>query len=280
LGKSRVNKTLSYQTFKSQTRPQNEFVIIQKDDTAEIFSPQNPLTKSPKILIIIPAYNEEKNIGSVLKGIQEKSPGLPILVINDGSSDNTEKVALEHNAKVISLPYNSGYGIALQTGFLYAVKHEFSIVVQMDSDGQHDPSNIKDLIEAVEKESCDVVIGSRFLSKYSYKSSLARHAGMLLFGTIASVLCGQKVSDPTSGFQALKGQAIQFAASDNYPPDYPDADFIILLNRCGFKVKEIAVTMHASPEKESMHHGHKTIYYVFKMFLSIFVTLLRKSKKR
>tara|TARA_Y100001960_G_C14531899_1_gene756528 strand:- start:80 stop:907 length:828 start_codon:yes stop_codon:yes gene_type:complete len=275
-----VNKTLGYQTFKTQIQPQYESTVIQRNDTANTFSPQDLLTKSPKVLIVIPAYNEEKNIGAVLKGIQNQSPGLPILVINDGSSDNTEKVVLEHNAEVISLPYNSGYGIALQTGFLYAVKNDFSIVVQMDSDGQHDPANIKDLIEAVQKDNCDVVIGSRFLSKDSYKSSLARHAGMLLFGSIASFLCGQKVTDPTSGFQALKGQAIHFAASDNYPPDYPDADFIILLNRCGFRVKEIPVTMHASPEKESMHHGHKTIYYVFKMFLSIFVTLLRRSIKR
>jgi len=275
-----VNKTLGYQTFKTQIQPQYESTVIQRNDTTNTFSPQDLLTKSPKVLIVIPAYNEEKNIGAVLKGIQNQSPGLPILVINDGSSDNTEKVVLEHNAEVISLPYNSGYGIALQTGFLYAVKNDFSIVVQMDSDGQHDPANIKDLIEAVQKDNCDVVIGSRFLSKDSYKSSLARHAGMLLFGSIASFLCGQKVTDPTSGFQALKGQAIHFAASDNYPPDYPDADFIILLNRCGFRVKEIPVTMHASPEKESMHHGHKTIYYVFKMFLSIFVTLLRRSIKR
>ena len=275
-----MNKTLIYQTFKPQIQSKYEPAVIQRNDTAKTFSPQNPLTKPPKILIVIPAHNEEKNIGAVLKGIQKQSPEVPILVINDGSSDNTEKVALEHNAEVISLPYNSGYGIALQTGFLYAVKNDFSIVVQMDSDGQHDPADIKDLIEAVQKENCDVVIGSRFLSKDSYKSSLARHAGMLLFGGIASILCGQKVTDPTSGFQALKGQAIQFAASDNYPPDYPDADFIILLNRCGFKVKEIPVTMHASPEKESMHHGHKTIYYVFKMFLSIFVTLLRRSTKR
>jgi glycosyltransferase involved in cell wall biosynthesis len=273
-------KTLSYQTFKFQTPPQNESAVTRKDDTAKTFSSQEPLTKPHKILIIIPAYNEEKNIGAVLENIQKKSPGFPILVINDGSSDNTEKVAQEHNADVISLPYNSGYGVALQTGFLYAVKNDFSIVVQMDSDGQHDPANIKDLLEEVQRDTCDVVIGSRFLSKDSYKSSLARHAGMLLFGGIASLLCGQKVTDPTSGFQALKGQAIQFAASDNYPPDYPDADFIILMNRCGFKVKEIPVTMHASPEKESMHHGHKTIYYVFKMFLSIFVTLLRKYPKR
>jgi glycosyltransferase involved in cell wall biosynthesis len=274
-------KTLSYQTFKSQTKPHNESAVIQMDDAVETFSSQEPLTKPHKTLIIIPAYNEEKNIGAVLEGIQKKSPGLPILVINDGSSDNTEKVVLEHNAEVISLPYNSGYGIALQTGFLYAVKNNFSIVVQMDSDGQHDPANIKDLIEEVQKDGSDVVIGSRFLSKDSYKSSLARHAGMLLFGSIASLLCGQKVTDPTSGFQALKGTAIKFAASDNYPPDYPDADFIILMDRCGFKVKEIPVTMHASPVKESMHHGHKTIYYVFKMFLSIFVTLLRrKTSKR
>ena len=275
-----MNKALGYQTFKTQIQPQYESTVIQRNDTANTFSSQDLLTKPPKVLIVIPAYNEEKNIGAVLKGIQNQSPGLPILVINDGSSDNTEKVVLEHNAEVISLPYNSGYGIALQTGFLYAVKNDFSIVVQMDSDGQHDPANIKDLIEAVQKDNCDVVIGSRFLSKDSYKSSLARHAGMLLFGSIASFLCGQKVTDPTSGFQALKGQAIHFAASDNYPPDYPDADFIILLNRCGFRVKEIPVTMHASPEKESMHHGHKTIYYVFKMFLSIFVTLLRRSIKR
>ena len=275
-----MNKTLIYQTFKPQIQSKYEPAVIQRNDTEKTFLPQDPLTKPPKILIVIPAHNEEKNIGAVLKGIQKQSPEFPILVINDGSSDNTEKVALEHNAEVISLPYNSGYGIALQTGFLYAVKNDFSIVVQMDSDGQHDPADIKDLIEAVRKENCDVVIGSRFLSKDSYKSSLARHAGMLLFGGIASILCGQKVTDPTSGFQALKGQAIQFAASDNYPPDYPDADFIILLNRCGFKVKEIPVTMHASPEKESMHHGHKTIYYVFKMFLSIFVTLLRRSTKR
>jgi glycosyltransferase involved in cell wall biosynthesis len=273
-------KTLSYQTFKSQTLPHIESAVIPEEDATETFSPQEPLTYPPKTLIIIPAYNEEKHIGAVLKGIQKQTPGIPILVINDGSSDRTEKVVQEHNAKVISLAYNSGYGVALQTGFLYAVKNDISVVVQMDSDGQHDPENIKDLIKEVQKDNCDVVIGSRFLGKTSYKTSIARHIGMFIFGNIASLFCKQRVTDPTSGFQALKGRAIQFVASDNYPPDYPDADFIILMNQCGFKVKEIPVTMHASPDKESMHHGHKTVYYVFKMFLSIFVTLLRKSPKR
>ena len=124
------------------------------------------------------------------------------------------------------------------------------------------------------------MIGSRFLDSSSYKTSWARHTGIFIFGKIASMFCGHKVTDPTSGFQALNGKAIHFAASDHYPPDYPDADFIILMHRYGLKVREIPVTMHASPDKESMHHGHKTIYYIFKMFLSIFVTVLRNVSKR
>ncbi|MEC7785537.1 MAG: glycosyltransferase family 2 protein, partial [Nitrospinota bacterium] len=126
----------------------------------------------------------------------------------------------------------------------------------------------------------DVVIGSRYLANNSYKTSFARYVGIFIFGKIASLFCGQKVTDPTSGFQALKGKAINFAASDHYPPDYPDADFIILMHRHGLKVKEIPVTMHASPDKVSMHQGHKTIYYILKMFLSIFVTVLRNVSKR
>jgi glycosyltransferase involved in cell wall biosynthesis len=273
-------KTLSLKAFKSQTLSQIESTAVQKDDAAETFSCQGPLIDPPKTLIIIPAYNEGKHIGAVLDAIQKICPEIPILVINDGSTDNTEIITQEHNAEIICLPCNSGYGVALQTGFLYALKNNFSIVVQMDSDGQHDPEDIKNLLEEAQKDDCDVVIGSRFLGKATYKTSFARHTGMLLFGTIASILCGQKVTDPTSGFQVLKSRAIEFIASDHYPPDYPDADFIILMNRYGLKIKEVPVTMHASPIKESMHHGHKTIYYVFKMFLSIFVTLLRKSPKK
>ena len=273
-------KTLSLKTLKSQTLSQVESMVTPEDDRAETVSYPEPLPQAPKTLIIIPAYNEGKNIGAVLDGIQKYFPEIPILVINDGSSDNTETIAQQHNAEVISLPCNSGYGVALQTGFLYAVKNNYSLVVQMDSDGQHDPENIAVLLEEAQKDDCDVVIGSRFIGKAHYKTSFARHAGMLLFGTIASIICRQKVTDPTSGFQVLKSRAIELIASDEYPPDYPDADFIILMNRNGFKIKEVSVTMHASPDKESMHHGHKTVYYVFKMFLSIFVTLLRKSPKR
>ncbi len=229
-----------------------------------------------KILIVIPSFNEEASIGQVLKDVKRNAPEIPVLVVNDGSVDQTAKIAEEHGALVISLAYNSGYGVALQTGYLYAQKHNYTIVVQMDADGQHDPTHIQDLLSAVKNSNVDVVIGSRFLGQNSYRTSIARRIGMFIFGKLASLFCQKRVSDPTSGFQAVKGKAIDFVASDYYPPDYPDADFLIMLNRCGFSIHEIPVKMYPSMVEKSMHGGPQSVYYVFKMFLSIFVTLLRK----
>lgn len=231
-------------------------------------------------LIVIPAFNEAKNIGTVLDEIHQELPGVPVLVINDGSSDATPRIAEEHGAQVISLPYNSGYGVALQTGFIYASQNNYTVVVQMDGDRQHSSSSIKCLLQEVQQEDVDVVIGSRFLENRVYKTSLARKIGIFIFGKLASILIGQKVTDPTSGFQAIKGDAIKFMASDFYPPDYPDADFIILLHRFGYKIREYPVVMHPNADNKSMHRGHKTVYYVFKMFLSIIVTLLRQKPER
>ena len=241
-----------------------------------VLTPQTSWPPAAGTLIVIPAYNEEKNIGAVLDGIARAVPGVEVLVINDGSTDATADIASQRGARVITLPYNSGYGVALQTGFIYAVKKNFSTVVQMDADGQHDPHSIPHLLKEIRQNDLDVVMGSRFLGTDRYKTSWARHAGMYIFGKLASLLCGQRISDPTSGFQVWRGRAIRFVASDYYPPDYPDADFIIMLHRCGFKIREIPVTMKSSPGNKSMHRGHKTVYYVFKMFLSIFVTLLRQ----
>lgn len=247
-------------------------------------SPSTPVSPPSLIgfantLIVIPAFNEENNIGRVLEGIRKCAPEIPVLVVNDGSRDATPKICREQGAKVISLPFNSGYGVALQTGFIFALKNGYTTVLQMDADGQHDPHYIVDMLQEIQKENLDVVIGSRFLEDKRYKATFLKRIGMFIFGNLASLFCGQKVSDPTSGFQALKGKAIQFVAGEYYPPDYPDADFIIMLHRCGFKTREIPVTMHPSPDNKSMHTGHKTIYYVFKMFLSIIVTLLRQKPK-
>ena len=237
------------------------------------------MRSSQEIIIIIPAYNEESNISPLIKEIQNKVSGADILVIDDGSMDRTARVAEKAGALVIRLPFNMGYGAALQTGFKYALLKRYRYVVQMDADGQHDPDSIKDLLAEVEKENADVVIGSRFLGGSSeYKASGVRRMGMSLFRKITSVIIGQPVTDPTSGFQALNRDAIRFYASRYYPADYPDADVMIMLHRAGLRIREIPVRMYPRKQGQSMHSGLKPVYYIFKMFLSMFVTLLRKDK--
>lgn len=237
------------------------------------------MTSSKETIIIIPAYNEENNITPLIKEIQDKVSGAAILVIDDGSRDRTARVAEKAGAMVMRLPFNMGYGAALQTGFKYALLKRYMYVVQMDADGQHDPDSIRDLLNEVKKENADVVIGSRFLGGSSeYKTSGVRRIGMALFSKIASVIIGQPVTDPTSGYQALNRDAIRFYASPYYPADYPDADVMIMLHRAGLRIREIPVRMHPRKQGQSMHSGLKPVYYIFKMFLSMFVTLLRNDK--
>ncbi|MFQ5454673.1 MAG: glycosyltransferase family 2 protein [Nitrospirota bacterium] len=227
-------------------------------------------------IIIIPAYNEEDNISNVIRDIISIQQDIDILVVDDGSDDNTCKAARSTGAEVIRLPFNMGYGAALQTGFKYAIKNDYDYAVQIDGDGQHDPKFIPSLLNAVETGDTDVAIGSRYL-KGGYRSTLPRMIGILIFGTIASLIIRQKVTDPTSGFQALNKESIRFYASEYYPVDYPDADVIIMLHRAGFRIKELPVVMHEKVyNKKTMHSGIKPLYYIFKMLLSISVTLLRK----
>ncbi|MBW2020577.1 MAG: glycosyltransferase family 2 protein [Deltaproteobacteria bacterium] len=228
-----------------------------------------------KTVVIIPAYNEEKNIAGVIKEIKKAVPDVYILVINDGGQDRTEEIVRLLGERVVNLPYNMGYGAALQAGFKYALKHGYEYAVQIDADGQHDPKDIPKLLKVVLDGEADVAMGSRFLDGGRYKAPLIRKAGMLIFAWLASVIIGQKITDPTSGYQALNSSAIRFYASDYYPTDFPDADVIIMLHRAGLTIKEIPVTMYPNPQK-SMHAGLKPVYYIFKMFLSIFLTLLRK----
>jgi len=229
-----------------------------------------------KTLVVIPAYNEEDNIARVIQQIRKYVPYIDILVINDGSKDRTEQVVSDIGAEVINLPYNMGYGTALQTGFRYALRHGYGYAVQIDGDGQHDPKDMPTLLNVVLKNEADVAIGSRFLNVETYKAPRLRRIGMILFGYVASFIIGQKITDPTSGYQALNTNGIRFYASDYYPADFPDADVIIMLHRAGLSIKEIPVTMYLDVGNKSMHAGLKPIYYIFKMFLSIFLTLLRK----
>lgn len=207
--------------------------------------------------------------------VRECSCEADIVVVDDGSRDETAAIAKRLGTVVLRHPFNLGYGAALQTGYKYAMARGYEKAVQIDADGQHDPAYIKDLLRALANGNCDIVIGSRFLSISSYELPFLRKIGGRLFAAMASFIIGQRVTDSTSGFKALNRKAMKYASSEMYPDDYPDANFLIMLHRAGFKMAEVPVLMNRGGEK-SMHSGLKPIYYIFKISLSIFVTLLSK----
>lgn len=231
------------------------------------------------VLIIIPAYNEENNISEVIHGIRTTNPEADILVIDDGSLDQTAEVAARAGAKVISHVLNTGYGGALQTGYRYATSNNYDILSQIDGDGQHDPRFISQMISLVESEKADLVIGSRFLKKgASYKVPVSRRIGMKLFQSLIYLLTRKNISDPTSGYQTMSRRVFSFFARGNvFPSDYPDADVIVLLLSLGFKITEIPVVMYESNTGQSMHNGLRPIFYMIKMFLSLYVTKTNKN---
>ncbi|MBF0466173.1 MAG: glycosyltransferase family 2 protein [Nitrospirae bacterium] len=229
-----------------------------------------------KTLIIIPAYNEEKNIGAVLDGIRDSQPDIDVVVVNDGSSDQTGEVARSRTVTVLNHTFNLGYGGALQTGFRFALSKRYEYVVTMDGDGQHDSSSIKNLFEAQVATGANVVLGTRFLSK-GYEMGAVRSLGVALFRYITRLYTGIKFTDPTSGFQLLDKSVFSYLSKgDNYPMDYPDANTIILLHRKKFKVVEAQVNMFQRREGTSMHSGLKPIGYVMKMMLAIIMVVLRR----
>lgn len=232
-----------------------------------------------KVLIVVPAYNEGKTVAEVVSDIRRNVPSADILVVDDGSSDDTGRIARGNGALTITHPYNLGYGAALQTGYKYAFKRGYNYVVQLDGDGQHEPSCIPDLLRELKGSSADIVIGSRFLDKRSYKVPVTRMIVIRVFRSIIFLLTRQKITDPTSGFQALNRDVARFFSGVVFPIDFPDADVILALHRAGFRISEMPVIMHYNTAKKSMHSGLKPMYYVFKMFLSICVTLLRKKQQ-
>lgn len=238
-----------------------------------------------KSLAIVPAYNECEKIGKVVSKIRESAEDLDVLVIDDGSLDKTSLCARDAGAKVVRLSSNMGYGVALQTGFKYAYERDYDFLVQLDGDGQHNPAYIPDMLNVVISGEADLVLGSRFLNNtapegnamLTYQGSKVRKLGIDLFASLTTKLIGFKITDPTSGYQALNKRVIAFFTQDFFPCDFPDADVIVILHKAGFIIKEFPMIMSQRENGRSMHSGIKPVYYVFKMFLSMFMTLLRKT---
>jgi glycosyltransferase involved in cell wall biosynthesis len=229
-----------------------------------------------KVLVVTPAWNEAANIQRTVAGVREALPEADVVVVDDGSRDATRELAAAAGATVLSHPFNLGYGGALQTGFLYAQAHGYDAVVQIDADGQHDPLSAAAMVKGLQDGGADVVLGSRFLGAGDYQPSALRAAGIGLMRRLVRLATGETITDPTSGFQALGRRAVGLYASDLFPVDYPDADVLIMILRAGMRVREVPVVMHAREAGSSMHDGLKPVWYMFKMLLSIAVTVMRK----
>lgn len=227
-------------------------------------------------LVIIPAFNEAAVIERVLQGIRAVEPGVRVVVVDDGSSDGTGAIARRAGAHVLRLPFNMGYGVALQTGYKYALREGYDCVVQLDGDGQHEPADIPMLLGVITRNEADLALGSRFLERNTYRPGIPRRIGMGLFRALAFALSGVWYSDVTSGFQALSRDVLRFFATERYPVDYPDADVLVMLNRAGLRIREVPVRMYPKNGGTSMHSNFRPIYYVFKMLLSLTLTSLRR----
>jgi hypothetical protein len=231
-----------------------------------------------KKIVIIPAYNEEKAIAAVLSSIRESCPDFDIVVINDGSTDQTSEVARRFSfVRTIDLPINLGIGGAVQTGFLYSQANGYDLAVQVDADGQHKPSEVNKLVAPILQDVADVVIGSRFKEGGNYKGRTLRKLGIKLLNFINRILLGEKITDSTSGFRAYNQTALAVLCQD-YPDDYPEPEAIYILKRKGARILEVPAEMAGRSAGKSSISVPESFYYLVKVFLAIFVLMLRKQE--
>jgi len=224
----------------------------------------------------VPAYNEEATLPGVLASLHRRAPGFDVLVIDDGSTDRTAELAREAGAQVVNLPFNVGIGGAVQTGFLYACERDYDYVVQVDADGQHDPTEIATLRAAMDADrTLDMVCGSRFLAKRDYRAPLSRRTGIQIFAAILSAIIRRRVTDPTSGFRLCNRRAIGLFARD-YPHDYPEVEALLTLHYNRLKTCEVPVRMYQRGGGVSSIRSGKSVYYMIKVLLAIFVGLARR----
>lgn len=231
-----------------------------------------------KILIMIPAFNEARAIGWLVSTLRKRYPQFTILVINDGSTDATAEKAATAGALVINLPFNLGIGGAVQTGYKYALLHDYDATLQIDGDAQHDPAYALDVLKPVLDGQLDLCIGSRFLSKKSrFQSTFIRRIGIRFFSLLLGSLTGVHLTDPTSGFRATGRKLIrQFAFY--YPIDFPEPEAIKMANRYGARIGEVPVNMRKRLGGTSSIRYLATVYYMIKVTLAILIdTLKRKS---
>ncbi|CAM3334822.1 MULTISPECIES: glycosyltransferase family 2 protein [Saccharibacillus] len=229
---------------------------------------------NPKVLLIIPAFNESESIGPLLIALREQ--GLTALVVNDGSTDDTAEVCAAAGADLITLPCNLGIGGAVQTGYKYAYAHGYDIAIQFDGDGQHRAEFVPALIEPLLSGRADLSIGSRYIEKEGFQSTLLRRAGIRYFSGLIRLISGQTVTDPTSGFRAVNRSIMAMFAAQ-YPTDYPEPESIVHVLRLGGRIVEVPVLMSERVGGRSSIRSLRSVYYMIKVSLAILIDALRRS---
>lgn len=231
-----------------------------------------------KILVIIPAFNEAGAIGTIVREVLAQPVPVGVLVVDDGSSDDTFSRAIEAGAMVVRLPFNLGIGGAVQTGYRYAFSHGYDIAVQVDGDGQHDPSFLAMLIRSVVDGQADMAIGSRFLVRQNgFRSSAIRRIGIRFLSALIRFLTGRTVMDPTSGFRACGRRFIEVFAA-YYPADYPEPEAVMVVHRLGGRLLEVPVVMRARQSGVSSIAFLKPFYYMIKVSGAILLHTLKNRK--
>jgi glycosyltransferase involved in cell wall biosynthesis len=228
-----------------------------------------------KRIAIVPALNEEATVGRVIDEIRAFDPGFDVVVVDDGSTDRTAGIAADRGAYVVRLPFNLGIGGAVQTGYRFAFEHGYDIAVQVDGDGQHDASQLPAILGPVLAGEADLAVGSRFAGPGGYRSSFARRIGIQIFARVVSRIVRQKVTDTTSGFRAVNRKGIALFASD-YPHDYPEVETTVMTVRHKLRLTEVPVTMRERGGGSSSITAVRSIYYMTKVLLALFVGLFRR----
>lgn len=236
-----------------------------------------------RTLLIIPAFNESDSLPSLINFIKQELLNTDYIIINDGSVDDTKQVCENNNYNFINLPINSGIGVAVQTGYRYALENNYDIAVQIDGDGQHDVSYLKDVITPIMNNETDIVIGSRFINKEGFQSTGSRRFGIRILSYWIFMLSGVRIKDVTSGYRAVNKKFIKIFAED-YSQDYPEPEAIITAKMYGGRIMEIPVKMKERIMGKSSITFGKSVYYMIKVTLAIFVKRIsygiRREKNR
>jgi glycosyltransferase involved in cell wall biosynthesis len=236
------------------------------------------MERDRKLIAVVPAFNEGASVGSVVDSLRTRAPEFDVLVVDDGSTDDTSARAVAAGARVVQLPFNLGIGGAVQTGFIYADEHGYDYMVQVDGDGQHEADELGKLVTAMRSDpSLDVVCGSRFLTDAAdrYPAPFGRRTGIQLFAFVLSRIVRDTVTDPTSGFRLYNRRAIRLFAAD-YPPDYPEVEAVLMMHANRLRMTEVPVRMRTRGTGRSSITGRRSAYYMVKVSLALLVALLRR----